>query len=231
MLPLRALLLTALAYGCPGQEAREHPKRPAAPPVHAPHPALPPAAALAFVRDGNARCVAARATGAAPAPLPPRPAGAGRYVVAVVTCADAAIDVPALLGLRSEDVLLISNAGATADGDAIELLERAVARERLSLCIVLTHADCASLSPAPAGDERGSARGAAAREFAARRRLPLDKAQALLQRELLLGASTLLADATRSGNLNVVAASADAATGALAWHLGRSESLPMAPVR
>jgi carbonic anhydrase len=175
--------------------------------------------------------VAARATGAAPAPLPPRPAGAGRYVVAVVTCADAAIDVPALLGLRSEDVLLISNAGATADGDAIELLERAVARERLSLCIVLTHADCASLSRAPAGDERGSARGAAAREFAARRRLPLDKAQALLQRELLLGASTLLADATRSGNLNVVAASADAATGALAWHLGRSESLPMAPVR
>jgi len=231
MLPLRALLLTALACGCPGQEPREHPKRPEAPPVHAPHPALTPAAALAFVRDGNARCAVARTAGTAPAPLPPRPAGAGRYVVAVVTCADAALDVPALLGLRSEDVLVISNAGASVDSDAIELLERAIARERLSLCIVLTHADCASLSPSPAPDERGNARRAAAREFATRRRLPLDKAQALLQRELLLGASTLVAEANRNGSLTVAAASADATTGVLAWHLSRADSLPIAPVR
>lgn len=231
MLSLRAVLLAALAGGLSGQEPQDHPKQPAVPPVHAPHPVLPPAAALAFVRDGNARCAAARANGSTPAELPPRPSGAGRFVVGVVTCADGALDVPALLGLRSEDVLVVSNAGATVDGDCVELLERAVARERLSLVIVLTHADCASLQGAPAGDDRGARRGAAAREFAARRGLALDKAQAMLQRELLLGASTLLADGNRNGTLAVVTASANVRTGALTWHLSRADSLPIAPVR
>ncbi len=208
-------------------EAAPPPKQPGPPPVHAPHPMLPPAAALAHVRTGNQRAVAARADDSVPHLLA-RPAGAGRFVVAVITCADAAVDVPALLGLRADDVLVLSNAGANADTDAVELLEWAASTERLSLCIVLTHADCRSLEPR--GDKRPD-RSADARDLADRRHLPLPVAQALLQRERLLAASDLLRRRTDAAEFFIAPASVDPRTGALTWHTSRAEEMPLAPVK
>ncbi|MGE3175173.1 MAG: carbonic anhydrase [Planctomycetota bacterium] len=233
-------ILTAAAAAQHHADAQDpHPKRPAPVPVHAPHPDLEPRAALARLRAGHERFLAARAAGdEVPAPLP-RPAGAGRFVVAVLGCADAAIDVPARFGLQARDVLWIATAGAEVDAGATALVEWAVAHERLSLVVVLTHERCASLtagSAGAAGPDRptpvpgAEARGAAARQLAARRRLDLAQAQALLQCERLLGGSALLRQQSAAGRVQLVPASVGP-DGAVRWHTTRADELPISPVR
>lgn len=143
-----------------------------APVTHAPLPTLPPAIAFHHVQNGNAALAAARLAGKPPPPPAERPAGAGRYVCAALVCADADLDVPSLLGLRSGDVLVLSVPGPFATPETTALLERMVVDERLSLVLVLAHADCRSLAhgtgiphpmpsiaPAPGGAVAG-ARGA-----------------------------------------------------------------------
>jgi carbonic anhydrase len=201
--------------------------------VHAPQPSLPPAAALQHLRLGHARAVAALARGAAAPPPLERPAGAGRHVAAVVVCADAGVDVPALFGLLPQDVLLFSNPGASAGADVVAALERAAAEERLSLCVLLTHAGCRALDP---GGDSPSARALAraaepARQHAAARQVALERAQALVQRESLLAASPALRALAAEDRFRVVPASVDPRTGAIVWHGARAEELPLAPVR
>jgi hypothetical protein len=91
----RALGLLAGIVLAAGGAAQQHgngkpvaapapPQQPPAPATHAPLPELPPLAALAHCQTGNAAHVRARASGK-PVPAPAdRPAGAGKYVCAVL---------------------------------------------------------------------------------------------------------------------------------------------------
>ncbi len=236
---LRPILVTALLatgllaqHGGTEPPAKDAGKTP--PPVqHTPRIHLPPRAALAHLRACIEAAAAARAEGL-PQPRPARPSGAGRWLVAVIACADAGVDVPALLGLPPEDVLLLASAGPLPQAGDVALLEHAVQHEKLPLCIVLTHADCAALrtepQPTPARQvlER---RLAAARTLAAERSLPLHQAQALVQRQALTSASDVLRLATEQNRLLVVPASVEARTRSLHWHTTAAEELPMPVVR
>lgn len=202
----------------------------AGPATHAPQPELPPLAALAHCQAGNVAYVRARTGGrAAPAPAD-RPAGAGRYVCAVLACADAGLDVPALLGLAPADVLLLAVPGPFASPEAVALLERTVADHRLSLVLVLGHADCASLARRPGGDALQRRRDAAHAE-AQRRGEALAPTVARMQRDLLLAGSDALLAKSAAGALRVLPATVDAATGAIAWLHARVETMPIAPVK
>lgn len=219
-------------------------------PVHHAQPDLPAEAALQFLREANARVAAARAHGERAADEP-RPAGAGRYVVAVIGCADAGVDAAALFGLRPEDVLWIANAGAVASSDAADLVAWAAREHRVRLCVVLGHTQCASLAPNAEGNSASRVpgadrRAAAARALAARRRLSLAEAQALVQAEQLRaalrsatatesepakGTATTAEPAARQPEVRVVAASLDATTRAVTFLVPRADELPIAPVR
>lgn len=202
----------------------------AGPATHAPQPELPPLAALAHCQAGNVAHVRARTGGkAGPAPAD-RPAGAGKYVCAVLVCADAGLDVPALLGLAPADVLLLAVPGPFASPEAVALLERTVADHRLSLVLVLGHADCASLARRPGGDALQRRRDAAHAE-AQRRGEALAPTVARMQRDLLLAGSDVLLAKSAAGALRVLPATVDAATGAIAWLHARVETMPIAPVK
>ncbi|MBK8101468.1 MAG: hypothetical protein IPK26_30675 [Planctomycetes bacterium] len=211
-----------------------HPKHgQQSPPTHAPHPDLPPADALAWSRLANDKAVQAQAAGRTAAAAP-RPGGAGRYVVAVLACAELAADLPARMGLAPADILLLSAPGAFVSAEAIAELERAQREDRLSLCVVLTHDGCRNLAagkattPAQQAVER---RGQPARELAARRNLSVDKAQALLQQQAILSASTQLSSAVTADTFRIVPARLDARSGAITWHTTRAEELPIPVVR
>lgn len=182
---------------------------------------------------------------------PTRPAGSGRYVCAVVACADAGIDACALLGLDAKDVLLIQNAGANADADVAELVARAQQDHGLSLVVVLAHDACGSLGEgararrgagASASPEstRIEQRASAARALADRLRISIAHAHALRQRERLEAAlrdrpaahaSCEGGDETPMAPVRVVAATVDAAERRVTWRTQRQDSLPIAPVR
>ncbi|MEQ1631656.1 MAG: carbonic anhydrase [Planctomycetota bacterium] len=220
---------------------RTNGKHGAHPVLHRAEPEWPAAAALEHVREGNARSVEAKKASAAPPEPMPRPGGAGRFLVAVISCADAAVDVAALLSLKPEDVLLIQNAGAVADADAAELVLWAAREHRVSLCVVLTHSGCPSLNDAPSdrraepASPRAAERGAKSRELARRRNLALSHAHALLQKEQLDAAvgtrSPNDADKPARPPVRIVPATVDVRTGEITWHLSRAEQMPIAPVR
>jgi carbonic anhydrase len=205
------------------------------PPVHAPQPALPPAVALQHLRAGNSRFRLAAAQ-QLPVPEPTeRPAGAGRYVAAVVVCADAGVDPASLFGVWPKDLLVLSTPAARLSAEDVAVLEQAVAAERLSLCIVLTHADCTALRPAaneasPAAQQL-SRRGDAARDLANRRHFALEKAQALLQVEAALAGSDALKKAAAADTFRLVPGSVTARTGEIVWHSSRADEMRPAPIK
>ncbi|MFN9277397.1 MAG: hypothetical protein ACK53T_05220 [Planctomycetota bacterium] len=202
----------------------------AGPATHAPQPELPPLAALAHCQAGNAEHVRARAAGK-PTPAPAeRPAGAGKYVCAVLVCADAGADVPALLGLAPADVLLLAAPGPFASPETVALLERTVADHRLSLVLVLGHADCASLARRAGGDALQRRRDAAHAE-AQRRGEALAPTVVRMQRDLLLAGSDALQAKSAANALRVLPATVEPATGAITWLHARAETLPIAPVK
>lgn len=202
-------------------------------PTHAPQPDLPPALAFAHVRAGHDAWLAAR-TRKEPAPPPAdRPAGAGRYVCAVLVCADCDFDVPAALGLRRRDVLLLSVPGPFVTPEVAAMLERQVLQERLSLVVLLAHPRCATVPPTAAATppDALSTRADLVRRDAARLRLPLAKALVLGQRELLLASSDELRQRAAEDHLRLVAAEVDPSTASITWHLKATDSMPMPPVK
>jgi hypothetical protein len=246
-------------HGNAGHEAPKHSAAPShapatngkgepVPPTHAARFELEPAALLRFVEDSYARAPRARdKSEPVPAPLP-RPSGAGRYVCAVISCADAGIEPARVLGLDPSFVLVIQNAGAMADRDAADLLAWAQKEHDLSLCFVLSHERCASLgatsgtrdAAAQQTTRRAEERSRAAREVAAARRIRMSAAHAMVQREQLLAA---LADAPSAHascedgakspmpSMRVVPALVNASTLRNEWLSQRIDSLPIAPVR
>jgi len=211
-------------------------------PEHRPQLALHPLLAFEHVRAGNAAVAAARAKAEPVPPARPRPSGAGRYVCAVVVCADCDVDVPALLGLRREDVLLLAVPGPFVGAETVTLLERVVAAERLSLVLVLGHADCRSTAPtAPTSEAaNGTSPGAmdplarraeVARREAERRRQPLPKTVVQMQRELLLAASDVMTSRSAVDELRVLPGEIHQQSGTIVWHHSKVDTMPLAPVR
>ncbi|HEU4418902.1 MAG TPA: hypothetical protein VFT55_08175 [Planctomycetota bacterium] len=221
-----------------GPSKSADPKRPAAAPTHAPLPVLRPLDAWLHIRAGNAAWLSAREAGR-PAPAPERPGGAGRYVCAVFTCADADVDIPAVLGLDRRDVLLISTPGPFVSPEAISLLERLVREERLSLVLVLAHTTCRTLTPARTDVRAGAEprqdalaqRLESLRAEARRSETTLGRALVLSQRAHLIANSDELRARVTADQLRVVPGEVDANTGAFVWHHHRADELPLLPVK
>ena len=215
------------------ESAAEHKRGARTAPTHAPQPELPPMVAWLHLEQGNR---AAQQAIAAQQPLPKptdRPAGAGRYVCAVLVCADADLDLGPLLGLQRRDVLVIAVPGPFADPASQALLERTFAAERFPLLLVLGHTHCRTLAPNPAGGAPDAIeqRLERARAEAKHRQWSLTRALLLLQREQLLAASDPLRAAVASDRLRVLPAELDDRTGALTWHHQPIDALPLAPVK
>lgn len=208
-------------------------KNPAAA-THAPLPKFAPIDAWEHVKRGNEAAAKARDR-REPLPAPaPRPAGAGRHVCAVIVCADCDLDVPAMLGLPRQDVLLISTPGPFVTPEALALLEQAVAQERLSLVLLLSHTHCTMLETKTGVSPQQDAlaqRLALVRAEAQRARLPLQKALLLGQRERMLAASDELRRRSDTDQLRVMPGELDTRTGAITWHHTRTDEMPLQPVR
>jgi carbonic anhydrase len=203
-------------------------------PTHAPRTSLSPALAREHVAAGNAAFAEARSKGATPPPPAPRPAGTGRWVCAVIVCADVDLDVPAALGLARSDVLLISTPGPFVDPETVALVEQAVAEERLSLVLVLSHEHCRTLAIARGNtpqQDAVAARIASLQAEAARTRAPLVRTLVRSQREQLLVASDALKEHVGKDTLRILPGELDARTGAIRWHHDRADALPMPPVK
>lgn len=228
-------MLTLLATAGRAQhgETKPAPKNPPAP-THAPQPEFAPLDAWEHVKKGNDRAAAAREKRESLPPPAPRPAGAGRHICAVVVCADCDLDVPALLGLPRQDVLLISAPGPFVTPEITALLERAVKEDRLSLVLMLTHKNCTTLETEAGASPQQDAlvqRLALARAEAQRMRTTLARALLLGQRERMLAASDPLRKAVADDALRVMPGELDTRTGAITWLHRAADAMPLAPVR
>lgn len=227
-----AALALALTTGLPAQHHPEIATPSTARPTHAPQPFLSPLGAWQHVAFANRTAVAARAAGR-PLPEPgPRPAGAGRWVCAVVACADVDAALAPLLGLARRDVLELRVPGPFGTPETVALLERAVAQHRLSLVILLAHDDCLSLATgADAPDDALAGRARALAQDAARAGRSVAEELVRTQREQLLAASDALHGAVAADRLRVMPGVLDERTGAIRWRHQRADELPLAPVR
>ena len=209
----------------------------AARPTHHPHPTLHPLRAWNFVKTGNEAYVASRTrrTDSVARHLPRRPvrpAGAGRYVCAVIVCADVEADLPELLGARARDLLVLRAPGPFVHRETTALLERLVVEERLSLVLVLGHAGCRALRPRR--DRRPdalTARVARLQLLTGADKRPLEELLVRRQRERILAASDELGRRARADDLRVVPGVVDPTTGAIRWCATKVELMPVAPVK
>lgn len=218
------------------------------PPTHRPLPAPTPFDALSHLQATAAAAAAERSGRTAPATAKAatekaatgkpaaaeRPAGLGRYVAAVVTCADADLDCAALFGVPRRDLLVLATPGGLVDADAVALLEAMASEQRLGLVVLLGHDDCASRTIG------GASR--AQRLFAKRLAVagceaaaPAAATLALLaaQRDALLAASDDLTERVAQDGLRIVAARREHGEGGdtVRWLLARSATMPIAPVK
>lgn len=202
-------------------------------PTHAPQPEAPPALVLQWLRDYHAAWAAAASTGKTPPPAPPRPAGAGRHVCAVIVCADADVEVAPMLGLDRKDVLVLALPGPFVSPEAVALLEHAVTEERLSLVVVLSHADCttAELSATEGPRKTLADRVARMRARAVQVRRAFAQVLARAEAEQVVAASKVMQEAVAADRLRVVAAELEDAVPRITWHASRADAMPMPPIR
>lgn len=222
--------------------------------THTSHTQLPPLAAWHFVKQGNERYVRsqkakAKRTAENPsphdvtkthhesehqhgAPIAKRPAGANRYVCAVLTCADSDRDVPTLLGLARRDVLELRVPGPFVTAEAIALLERTLQKYETSLILVLSHTRCDSLRIRKKGADDALDRRLLTLQNRARgMRTDLRKALGLQQREWILASSRAMRDLVKHDRLRIMPGVIDEKTGAVTWHQKRVQELPLSPVK
>lgn len=226
-------------------------------PVHAPQPDLRPLFAWNFVMSGNARFVAARREKArrqsnkliAPSVTmshhgagkdeqghaetqPARPAGSGKYVCCVITCADGETEIAPMLGLANQDVLVLRLAGPFVNAEAIALVERTIKEHRLCLVLVLGHEQCDSLRLDRQGPEDAlDRRVAALRGHLGRTGQTLAQRLVETQRELMLLSSKILHTRTRKDKLRIVPGVINQRSGAIAWLHRKAQQLPLSPVK
>lgn len=203
-------------------------------PVHHPRQVFPPQKALAHLKAGNLAYTRRLPDRQGPADPLPRPGGAGRYLAAVITCCDARIDAAELFACRRQDLLIVSTPGANVDAVVTATLERLASTERLSLCVVVTHAGCPALEAGEADSPASRAlqlRTRMAADLARTRRCTIEEAQARLQRDHLLGASRILRELREQGRLRIAPASLPRRRLPLRWHTTRAAEAPIAPVK
>ena len=203
-------------------------------PIHYPRQSFPPHQALAHLQAGNLAWTRRLPDSETPlAPLP-RPGGAGRYLAAVVTCCDSPVDTAELFACRRQDLLIISTPGANVDATVTATLERLASAERLSLCVIVTHANCPCLEAGQPDSPAGRAlqlRTKMAIDLARTRRCTVEEAQARLQRDHLLGSSRMLRELRDKGRLRIAPASLPLRHLPLRWHATRAAAAPIAPVK
>jgi carbonic anhydrase len=227
-------------------------------PTHAAKTRLPPLVAWHFVRQGNDAFVRAQQNAAANASqnrahakvtkshhqpdhqsrqdslvaTSHRPAGAGRYVCAVITCADSDTSISAALGLARKDVLELKLAGGFVNPEAVALLDRAISKYQVSLILVLAHDQCDALQARSNGAQDAlDRRLARLAPLAQKQQRSLPVALAHQQRELLMGSSRILRDLVKQDHLRIVPAVLNEQTGAITWHHRRAQELPLSPVK
>ncbi|MGK0264198.1 MAG: carbonic anhydrase [Planctomycetota bacterium] len=241
----------------PQSPAKPHKNSGATAPTHASKTHLPPLAAWQFVKNGNAAFVrshrrtadhtrknagatnvtkthhgASSAAGKHVVSEAIRPAGANKYVCAVIACADANCDIPALLGLARKDVLVLRLAGPFINAEAVALLDRTIKKHSTSLILVLSHHKCESLRiRTKGGDDALDRRLAAVRNAARSQRRTLYQAIGPQQRELLLASSSTMYDLVKRDRLRVIPGVINTATGAIEWLNRRAQALPLSPVK
>tara|TARA_R110002073_G_scaffold125292_2_gene269844 strand:- start:746 stop:1666 length:921 start_codon:yes stop_codon:yes gene_type:complete len=226
-------------------------------PTHAPKTELPPLAAWQFVKIGNAAFVRSHRHDADhgtkipgsghvtkkhhdnssggkqhETPLAKRPAGAGKYVCAVITCADAPYDIPPMLGLARRDVLVLRMAGPFVNAEAVALLDRALLNYNTSLILVLSHDQCESLQMRIKGaDDALDRRLTPIRAAARKRQRTLAETIGPNQRDLLLASSNTMRDLVKRDRLRIMPGVIHSKTGAVKWLQRRAQELPLSPVK
>lgn len=215
--------------------------------THAPKVRLEPLVAWEFVRRSNAAHVAERlarrngvseqraADAKPPKPpereaLPDRPAGAGRYVCAVLACADLDAALAPAMGLRREDVLVLRAPGPFVSPDDVAMLERAVTKHHVPLILFVGHKRCDTIRVAPAEPDALTRRVRALRQRS-RRGQPLHLALLEQQRALLLASSSVLRDASKREALRILPTLFESASGALTSTAARAWTMPIRPVK
>ncbi|MHC5063869.1 MAG: hypothetical protein ACYTG5_07830 [Planctomycetota bacterium] len=208
---LTSLVAVSLASLLPAQEPqqgqREQSERPT---LHRPSLGLFPIDALQVMKTGAAQAEREsrrRPEGSKQASqkLSRKPEGAGRYLAAVVVCADADLDPAKIFGQRRKDLLILSSPGPRMEARDLALIERAVRKHRLSLCLVLTHEGCETLDQEPedADEELWQRYLQATAELAAKHQVPMADAHAVSQSKLILAGSDLLNRAQQQGRFQV----------------------------
>ncbi len=205
---LLALSLTALA---PAQDARQKANDPKdRPPLHRPRLGLFPIDALQVMKFGAAKAEAQSRrrqalTEQAAEQSSRKPEGAGRYLAAVVVCADADLDPAKIFGQKRTDLLILASPGPRIEARDLSLIERALRKHRLSLCLVLTHEGCETLSQRPEGEdeELWSRYLQATADLAAEHKVPMADAHGVSQSKLILAGSDLLNRARGEGRFQV----------------------------
>ncbi|MBL8724259.1 MAG: hypothetical protein JNK49_09440 [Planctomycetes bacterium] len=222
----------APAHPAPSQAKAVPQKHPAQSPTHRPQLELPPRLALDTLQRGHAAWLQAHQKGLpAPAPLE-RPSGAGRYVVAVLACADCDADLAERLGLHRRDLFELRAPGPFVSPEDVAMLRRLVLQERLSLVVVLGHRRCEVLAPKRPvpKDDLLAARLQPIAALAQHQQQPLLTAFLHWQRRSLLAADDALRAAADADRLRVVTAELDTESGAIQWLLQPIDTLPMPPV-
>ena len=161
-----------------------------------------------------------------------RPSGAGKYVCAVITCADADHNIAELMGLAQQDVLVLRLAGTFVNPEAVALLDRIIEQHQLSLIILLSHEQCESLrSSQTNANDALDRRLTQLRPLAKRQQQSLSEAVVRQQRELLLASSASMQKLVQQDRLRVLPAVLNDKSGAVQWHHRRAQELPLSPVK
>lgn len=186
--------------------------------------AVAPDAALARLREGNQRFVAAAVAHPDQTAARRTELVAGQHPFAVVlTCADSRVAPEILFDQGLGDLFVIRNAGNLLDDHVIASIEYAVEHLHTTLVVVLGHTKCGAVSAAVAGGEMpghlNSIAESLAPAVAAARKSGGDvidsavRINATEEAKTLAAKVELLAEAVKAGKIKIVAARYDIANG------------------
>ena len=133
-----------------------------------------------------------------------KPPGMGRYLAALIVCADANLDLLKLFDQDVEDLLILSSPGPLLHAAEVSMIEHAVSEHHLSLCVVITHQHCETLGKLRPGNKEGWVeRLQPSVTLAERRGISLEDAHGVIAAKLLLESSERLGKAQKAGKFQV----------------------------
>jgi len=200
----------------------------AAPPTGFPLPE-PALRALRRLREGNERACSGRQERLGFAPAGSSPVDGQWPVAALLTCADSRISPEAVFDFTSGTLFTVRNAGNIVNDEVLGSLEFATGDLRLPLIVVLGHTHCAAVAAAAETVRTGVAdpswRGVSvAKIIPAIAQAPASSPLTdLVTRNVAQSARTIpersgpVAARIAAGNLGIVTAVLDLATGAVTW--------------